>query len=153
MDALVELKGAVFSLIDASSATSLEVTPSIGEVKTTIWGCGSSEAPGPDGFSFVFVKQHWVVLQSGIMDFVSTFVLDRKIPRGCNTSFITLIPKVDNPCLISDYRPLSLINIQYKIIAKLLANRLSLVVDNLVNPIQSVFIGGRQIIDGAAYFK
>jgi hypothetical protein len=81
------------------------------------------------------VKHHWAILQSGIMNFVSSFFLDKKIPRGCNTCFITLIPKVDNPCLISDYRPISLINVQYKIIAKLLATRLSLVVDKLVNPV------------------
>jgi hypothetical protein len=144
----VRLDVADFANLDRGSVMILEAPPSIGEVKSAIWDCGSSKAPGPDGFSFGFVKKYWAKLHSDIMDFVDLFFKERKIPRGCNTSFITLIPKVDNPFLISDYRPISLINVQYKIIAKILANRLALVVDKLVNPVQSAFIGGRQILDG-----
>ncbi|GKB80383.1 putative RNA-directed DNA polymerase, eukaryota, reverse transcriptase zinc-binding domain protein [Tanacetum coccineum] len=70
------------------------------------------------------------------------------MPKGTNSAFITLIPKTPNPILIKDYRPISLIGMQYKFIAKLLANRLSTVLDKLVSPTQSAFISGRQILDG-----
>lgn len=70
------------------------------------------------------------------------------IQMRCNSSFITLIPKLDSPIIVTDYRPISLIGMQYKIIAKVLANRLAKVVDSVVNSEQSAFIKGHQILDG-----
>ncbi|GKD60598.1 putative RNA-directed DNA polymerase, eukaryota, reverse transcriptase zinc-binding domain protein [Tanacetum coccineum] len=70
------------------------------------------------------------------------------MPNGANSSFFTLIPKVNNPTLISDFRPISLISIHYKTIAKILANRLSKVINKIVSKEQSAFIVGRQILDG-----
>ncbi|GJT56960.1 putative RNA-directed DNA polymerase, eukaryota, reverse transcriptase zinc-binding domain protein [Tanacetum coccineum] len=69
-------------------------------------------------------------------------------PDGANSSFFTLIPKVNNPIFIKDFRPISLIGIHYKIIAKILANRLSKVIDKIVSIEKSAFILGRQILDG-----
>ncbi|GKA04326.1 putative RNA-directed DNA polymerase, eukaryota, reverse transcriptase zinc-binding domain protein [Tanacetum coccineum] len=70
------------------------------------------------------------------------------MPQGANSSFFTLIPKVSNPIHIKDFRPISLIGIHYKIIAKILADRLSKVIDKIVSKEQSAFIAGRQILDG-----
>nr|XP_043630062.1 uncharacterized protein LOC122601362 [Erigeron canadensis] len=67
---------------------------------------------------------------------------------GCNSSFITLIPKVLYPLTIEDFRTISLIGLQYKIIAKILAMRLAKVLDSVVSHIQSAFIKGRNILDG-----
>ena len=59
-----------------------------------------------------------------------------------------MIPKVSNPLTIKDYRLISLIGMQFKVIAKLLANRLSLVLHELIGGVQSAFLKGRQILDG-----
>nr|GFC89730.1 RNA-directed DNA polymerase, eukaryota, reverse transcriptase zinc-binding domain protein [Tanacetum cinerariifolium] len=67
---------------------------------------------------------------------------------GVNSAFITLIPKVSNPLSIKDYRPISLVGLHYKIVAKILSNRLSKVIDSIISPEQSAFISGRQILDG-----
>nr|GEW84339.1 RNA-directed DNA polymerase, eukaryota, reverse transcriptase zinc-binding domain protein [Tanacetum cinerariifolium] len=67
---------------------------------------------------------------------------------GVNSAFITLIPKVSNPLFIKDYRPISLIGLHYKIVAKILSNRLSKVVNSIISPEQSAFILGRKILDG-----
>nr|XP_043639112.1 uncharacterized protein LOC122610185 [Erigeron canadensis] len=75
-----------------------------------------------------------------ISNMVSDFYHCAFIPPGCNSSFITLIPKVQNPVLISDYHPISLIGLQYKIIAKLLATRLANVIDSVVSSEQTAFI-------------
>ncbi|GKB87482.1 RNA-directed DNA polymerase, eukaryota [Tanacetum coccineum] len=69
------------------------------------------------------------------------------IPNGCNPSFIALIPKVLDAKHLNDFRPISLIGCQYKIIGKILANRLSLVIDDIISHEQSAFIKGRQILD------
>ncbi|GJX11596.1 putative RNA-directed DNA polymerase, eukaryota, reverse transcriptase zinc-binding domain protein [Tanacetum coccineum] len=69
-------------------------------------------------------------------------------PKGCNSSFIALIPKIGDAKFVSDFRPISLIGCQYKIIGKLLANRLSTVIGSCVSFEQSAFIKGRNILDG-----
>nr|GEX76440.1 reverse transcriptase domain-containing protein [Tanacetum cinerariifolium] len=75
------------------------------------------------------------------------FLETKKMSMGSNSSFITLILKVSNPIHIKDYHPISLINIHYKIIAKVLANLFAKVVDQIINQEQSAFISGRQILD------
>ncbi|GKD46852.1 RNA-directed DNA polymerase, eukaryota, reverse transcriptase zinc-binding domain protein [Tanacetum coccineum] len=69
-------------------------------------------------------------------------------PNRCNPSLISLIPKVIDAKIINEFRPISLIGCQYRIISKILANRLSKVVDELVSHEQSALIKGRQILDG-----
>nr|GEV49138.1 putative RNA-directed DNA polymerase, eukaryota, reverse transcriptase zinc-binding domain protein [Tanacetum cinerariifolium] len=121
---------------------------SMHELKDAVWSCGNDKAPGPDGFTFSLVKTYWEILKTDILEFVSEFFVTGFIPTGCNSSFITLIPKVINPMGVSDYRPISLIGIQYKIIAKVLALRLAKVVDSIVSLEQTAFVKGRQILDG-----
>nr|GFB72828.1 RNA-directed DNA polymerase, eukaryota, reverse transcriptase zinc-binding domain protein [Tanacetum cinerariifolium] len=76
------------------------------------------------------------------------FFLHGEIPKGCNSSFITLIPKVPNANMVKDFRPISLIGSFYKVIAKVLANRLVTVLDDIVDETQSAFVTDRQILDG-----
>ena len=81
-------------------------------------------------------------------DAIKWFFQHGSIPKGGNSSFITLIPKIPNANMVKDFRPISLIGSLYKIIAKVLANRLVLVLDDIVNEIQSAFVSDRQILDG-----
>ncbi|GJW00157.1 putative RNA-directed DNA polymerase, eukaryota, reverse transcriptase zinc-binding domain protein [Tanacetum coccineum] len=99
------------------------------------------------------IEGEWVTdpvpIKSHILHFFETkFKEGGLIPRGCNSSFITLVPKVDDPLTIRDFRPISLIGCQYKIIAKVLANRLSLFIHSVVGDVQIAFIKGWQITDG-----
>ncbi|GKD91967.1 putative RNA-directed DNA polymerase, eukaryota, reverse transcriptase zinc-binding domain protein, partial [Tanacetum coccineum] len=126
----------------------LERQVTLEEIKEAVWDGESSKAPGPDGYSFAFVKKYWGTIQKDLYDFVNLFFASCVMPNGANSSFFTLIPKVNNPTLITDFRPISLIGIHYKIIAKILANRLSKVIDKIVSKEQSAFIAGRQILDG-----
>ncbi|GKU98551.1 hypothetical protein SLEP1_g11543 [Rubroshorea leprosula] len=71
-----------------------------------------------------------------------------KMEKGANASFIVLIPKVENPQRIEDYRPISLIGVRYKILAKLLVNRLRKVLDTIIEEQQMAFIKGRKLLDG-----
>nr|GFC52534.1 RNA-directed DNA polymerase, eukaryota [Tanacetum cinerariifolium] len=75
-------------------------------------------------------------------------VWDCEIPKGGNSSFITLIPKVPNANMVKDFRPVSLIGSLYKVIAKVLENRPVTVLDDIVDEIQSAFVTDRQILDG-----
>nr|GEZ52981.1 putative RNA-directed DNA polymerase, eukaryota, reverse transcriptase zinc-binding domain protein [Tanacetum cinerariifolium] len=118
------------------------------EIKNAIWACGLDKSPGPDGFTFAVYKEFWITMKDDVANFIKHFFNTGNLPRGCNTSFITLIPKVLNPLVVSDFRPIILIRAQYKIIAKILANRHACVIDSIISHEQSAFIKHRQILDG-----
>ncbi|GKU94711.1 hypothetical protein SLEP1_g8164 [Rubroshorea leprosula] len=117
------------------------------EVKEAVWNCDSTKAPGPDGFTFGFIKNEWEVIKADIMVFLKDFHTNGRMVRGSNASFLVLIPKKENPQGIEEYRPISLIGCMYKILAKVLANRLSRVLNTIIGENQSAFIEGRQLVD------
>nr|GFA17100.1 RNA-directed DNA polymerase, eukaryota, reverse transcriptase zinc-binding domain protein [Tanacetum cinerariifolium] len=67
---------------------------------------------------------------------------------GCNSSFVALIPKVMDAKFVNDFRPISLIGSVYKVITKVLANRLAPVIADLIFETQFAFVARRQILDG-----
>ncbi|GJZ85653.1 putative RNA-directed DNA polymerase [Tanacetum coccineum] len=138
----------LFKHISVEDSNLLDCTITPQEIKDAIWDCGGDKAPGPDGFTFKFFKKHWEFIKDDIIAYVKEFDNTAYIPRGCNSSFITLIPKIDDPLTIGEFRPISLIGCQYKIIAKILANRLSLFIPSVIGEVQMAYIKGRQIIDG-----
>ncbi|GJT23825.1 RNA-directed DNA polymerase, eukaryota, partial [Tanacetum coccineum] len=126
----------------------LEGEVSNAEIKKAVWDCGIDKAPGPDGFTFGFYRRYWNLIEKDVVDAIRWFFEFGNIPKGGNSSFISLIPKIPNANMVKDFRPISLIGSVYKIIAKILANRLVMVVGDLVNEIQSAFVADRQILDG-----
>ena len=69
------------------------------------------------------------------------------IPKGCNASFITFVPKRDNPSTLNEYRPISLVCCVYKVIFKILANRLKRVLPKVIVKYQTAFLSGRSLLD------
>ncbi|GKV04348.1 hypothetical protein SLEP1_g16510 [Rubroshorea leprosula] len=118
------------------------------EVKAAVWNCDSAKAPGPNGLSFRFLKAELEVVKDDILKFLVDFHNNSKLVRGSNSSFLVLIPKKENLQGLEKYRPISLIGCMYKILTKILANRLSKVLNGLIGEQQSAFIGGRQLFDG-----
>jgi hypothetical protein len=71
------------------------------------------------------------------------------MPEGANTTSIVLILKVSNPRKLSEYLPISLCNVVYKIVSKCLVNRMRPLLDNIISLAQSDFVPGRMITDNA----
>src|SRR5947208_3133191 len=69
------------------------------------------------------------------------------LPLLSNHPHICLIPKTKTPQALADFRPISLLNTTYKIIAKILANRLKDLLPDLISPFQAAYVPGRQITD------
>ncbi|KAJ9539609.1 hypothetical protein OSB04_026115 [Centaurea solstitialis] len=134
--------------ISRDDAIFLEAPFDEAEVWNAIRDCGSSKSPGPDGFSFGFVKKFWEVLKEDFMKALRWFWEKEALGPGCNASFVSLIPKVATPLSLNDYRPISLIGVLYKVIAKVLAHRLKKVIGKVISDPQSAFIKGRNILDG-----
>ena len=84
----------------------------------------NGKAPDLDGFNVEFFKSCWSIVKEDIIRVVEDSRLNRTILKALNTSFIALIPKQDNAQTQEKYRPISLCNFIYKIISKVVANRL-----------------------------
>lgn len=106
-----------------------------------------SKAPGPDGYNFLFIKNAWEILKDDFSTVIAEFHRSGHIPQGANSSFISLISKVKDSCEVINFQPISLINCVYKVIAKLLANRLKRVLSSIISPSQTGFMEGRRITD------
>ncbi|GKC87355.1 RNA-directed DNA polymerase, eukaryota, reverse transcriptase zinc-binding domain protein [Tanacetum coccineum] len=89
-----------------------------------------------------------VVIEKYVVEAVTFFLCNGSFPKGGNSSFIALIPKKSDANMVKDFRPISLIGSLYKIIAKILENRLVTVLGDIVNKVQSAFVADRQILDG-----
>lgn len=104
-------------------------------------------APGPDGFPLGFIKQQWNLLGDDVVALVQGFFTSKKLPEGINHTYLSLIPKVAKPITPSEFRPISLSNASYKIISKLLTNRVKPFLEKLTSQNQSAFIPNRQITE------
>ncbi|GJZ82902.1 RNA-directed DNA polymerase, eukaryota [Tanacetum coccineum] len=113
-----------------------------------VWECGTNKTPGRDGFSFEFIRKFWKIINQDVVNVVHEFFASSKFPPGSNSSFITLISKKQDAKVVKDFRPISLIGTFYKIVAKILANRLSLIMSDIISDVQSAFVSKRQILDG-----
>nr|GFA80938.1 RNA-directed DNA polymerase, eukaryota [Tanacetum cinerariifolium] len=126
----------------------LERAVNYNEVKNAVWDCGTNKSPGPDGYTFEFYRRYWNIIDTDVVAAVNQFFTIGFFPPGCNSSFIALIPKCQDAKMVQYFRPISLIGSMYKIIAKILANRLSFVIPCLISETQSAFVSNRQILDG-----
>lgn len=106
------------------------------------------KALGPDGFTFAFLKAHWDIIKSDLLGYIKNFERIGKVMKGENSTSITLIPKADDSISLANFRSISLVGCQYKIIAKLLAERLKTVMPDLISENQPAFVAGRQILNG-----
>ncbi|GJU36876.1 RNA-directed DNA polymerase, eukaryota, reverse transcriptase zinc-binding domain protein [Tanacetum coccineum] len=80
--------------IESPKANELESEVSNVEIKRAVWDCGTDKSPGPDGFTFGFYRRFWKIIENDVYDAVKYFFTYGNIPKGCNSSFIALIPKI-----------------------------------------------------------
>ena len=122
---------------------------SVKEVSSALSELNGDKAPSPNGFSLAFWQFYWDFVKDEIMGFFKDFFEKGKFVRSLNTTFLVLIPKKGGAKDLSDFRPINLVGGLYKLLAKVLANRLKKVVGKVVSSTQIVFVEGRQILDAA----
>jgi hypothetical protein len=127
------VNGISFSSIDADECLWLERGFEEHEVLEVVREMNGNKAPGPDGFSMAFFQQCWGVLKKDIMAVFSEFHNSHQFERSLNATFISLIPKKADALEVKDFRPISLVGGVYKIISKVLANRLKSVLGKIIS--------------------
>ncbi|GAU32684.1 hypothetical protein TSUD_145580 [Trifolium subterraneum] len=118
------------------------------EISDAVKSSDGNKSPGPEGFNFSFIKEFWDLMKHDIRITFDQFHGNSCLPKGLLSYFLALIPKVNSPQALGDFRPISLLGCLYKLVAKVLAARLGKVLGELIPKTQSAFLKGRQLVDG-----
>lgn len=119
------------------------------EIWIAIKALGSNKSPGPDGYTAEFFKKTWNILKADLLKVFQDFFEKGIINASVNETYICLIPKKIDTRTMGDYRPISLTTGLYKIIARVLSNRLKVVLRTTIMCYQSAFVEDRQILDAS----
>ncbi|KAH7298712.1 hypothetical protein KP509_25G055500 [Ceratopteris richardii] len=133
--------------LDSRMAASCETSITEEEIFLALGSLKNEKAPGLDGLTKEFVLLFWPSLKTLLLDVCNEMWMTQRIPYSFKQGKIKLIPKVDMPKQIGDWRPISMVNIIYKIFAKILALRLKPLIHKVVHPAQIGFIHKRSIYD------
>ncbi len=141
------LDGINFNSLDEEEATWLKIPFDEEEIFEVVMAFNGDKALGPDGFPLSFFQHCWHIVKADILAAAQEFHTHSQFEKSLNATFIALIPKKSESLEVKDFRPISLVGSVYKILAKVLANRLRLVLHKLISASQNAFVKGRQILD------
>jgi hypothetical protein len=105
------------------------------------------KAPGPDGFTMDFFHHCWDIIRKDVWEVVEESRVLGRVLQAFNATFLTLIPKEERVTNPKHFRPIALCNVIYKIITKVIANRLKPILPFVISQEQSGYVEGRQIMD------
>ena len=137
------------NLIGADQTAKLEEMFTEEEVLAAVSGLNKDKAPGPDGFPIAFWSFSWDFVKEEVMGFFMDFFQNEQFVKSLNATFLVLVPKGSTVEDLKDLRPISLVGSLYKILAKVLANRIKRVMGSIISHSQNAFVAGRQILDAA----
>lgn len=118
-----------------------------GEVHKALKQMYALKAPGPDGMPPIFFQNFWPIVGSLVSKTVLDFLNHGITPPKFNETHIVLVRKTKSPKNVTEYRPISLCNVIYKLASKTLANRLKKILPSIISDSQSAFVNGRLIND------
>lgn len=150
---LSEKIGGQIKKVPVSALEGLDKLPSILEIQRAVFSLGPTKAPGPDGMNAALIQQQWEVfgptVTREVMLFFETGIMKPVIAQ----SNLVLIPKVQGPVQVSDFCPISVCNLLYKVISKLLAKRMQPLMADLISKAQTAFIPGREISENVILLR
>ncbi|RVW26080.1 putative ribonuclease H protein [Vitis vinifera] len=132
--------GISFMRLDISEAEGLEIPFVEEEVLAALTDLGKDKAPGPDGFTMAFWLYGWDVVKFEIMGFFREFHERGRFVKSLNATFLVLVPKKGGAEDLKDFRPISLVGSLYKLLAKVLANRIKKVMGKVISEPQNAFV-------------
>ena len=117
------------------------------EIVEALYQMSPTKAPGPDGLPAVFFQKHWQTIRSSVIGTCMHILNEGGNLATLNHTFIALIPKTAKPRKVTEFRPISLGNVIYRIVAKTITNRLKPILSQIISPNHSAFIPNRLISD------
>ncbi|KAJ4757006.1 RNA-directed DNA polymerase (reverse transcriptase)-related family protein [Rhynchospora pubera] len=141
------------SKISDADHTALVRLPDCHEIKRTLMQMGPDKCPGPDGITARFYQQNWEVFGDDLVTLVRKIFEEELVPEEWLHCTVTLIPKTDEPEVPAQYRPISIGNVTYRLIMKLIANRLRKHMRRIISVEQNAFVKGRSIVDNVILVK
>ena len=139
-DRMVECLNVVSHKMSLDMLNVLSNKFSVDEVKTALSQMGPTKALGLDDMNALFYQKFWHIVGTDVAYVVLDFLNNGNILTDINYTHIVLIPKIKSSKKMSDYRPISLCNVIYKIISKVLANRLKVILPQLISPTQITYL-------------
>ncbi|KAL0444855.1 UNVERIFIED_CONTAM: hypothetical protein Slati_2208200 [Sesamum latifolium] len=121
-------------IITDEEARTLTAPVTRAEIKQAFFDIDEDKTPGPDGYSAGFYIAAWPVIGDEIMTAVEEFFANGRLLKQVNATLLALIPKVQSPTTMADFRPISCCNVLYKAITKILVLRLRPLLSRLVSP-------------------
>ncbi|GKB48717.1 RNA-directed DNA polymerase, eukaryota, reverse transcriptase zinc-binding domain protein, partial [Tanacetum coccineum] len=150
----LNLLGNIVNLkLSEEDASRMIIEVSDEEIKAAMFDIDGYKAAGPDGFTSCFFKKSWHLVSKDICLAIKEFLANRKILGEINATIIALVPKVDTPDKVTDFRPIACCNVLYKCISKILSNRIKDGLSKVVSLNHSAFILGRHIQDKRCAMK
>ena len=119
------------------------------EVHSALMDMNGDKAPRPDGFTGAFWQFCWEFVKEEVLEMFKEFHEHNTFLKSLNATFLVLIPKKGGAEELGDFRPISLLGGLYKLLAKVLANRIKNVIGRVVSSDQNAFVMGRQILDAS----
>lgn len=110
------------------------------EVREVLFMVHPKKAPGPDGMTALFFQRAWQLIKEDMVHLVNDFLTTGVFDERLNMTIICLIPKTERPSRMTELRPISLCNVGYKIISKVLCQRLKALLPGLISETQSTFV-------------
>ena len=123
--------------------------PDYGEIKSAVFSLGSYKSSRLDGMPALFYKHYWSIVEIDVVNTVTSFFSNGHMLKAMNHTFLALIPKTNAVSTVHQFWPISLCNVIYKTISKILANRLKQMLPKLISPWQASFVLGRLIQDNS----
>lgn len=123
--------------------------PSHDVIRDTLFSFSSNKSPGPDGLPPLFYKNFWNTTKNALIGAVQHFFKTGHMLKALNCTFIALIPKKKKASRVDHFRPISLCNVTYKTVSKIIAHRLKAHLHNCISPFQMAFVAGRNIHDNS----
>lgn len=117
------------------------------EIIDAIRSCARDKAPGPDGFTMAFFSHCWNIISNEVVAAIKAFHKEGSFVKSINATFVALIPKKVKAMELNDFRHIRLVGGVYKIIVKVLVERLKRVMHKLIDKQQMAFIKNRHIMD------